>query len=186
MRKIVKTLIFLTLTVAFASCKQEPVPPYQYATDLSFNLAKVNYYGEYYPGNENHVLSLELFSKDLIEVKKDSIIGIGQKLYFEDVFIPNPENTLVPGKYSVSSEGEMFTFLPGENLKIDYFTELVGARINYYEKDKGKSTVKRIIEGSFTVGEDMQISFELKTSDKLELKGTFKGEIEYKNMTPQP
>lgn len=175
------SILLVTLALTFVSCAPGAQPPYVYEATPVYTTAKAVYYGNYYPGHEMNVLSLELFSEGMLD-EEGGIISdaAGQRLYFQDIFIPSGENKLLPGEYIASKEGEIFSFIPGEKLKIDNISTTVGARIYYSESNPYYSTTKLIPSGSFSV-EPGKITFDLKTENGLSLKGSFNGEIEYKD-----
>ena len=168
-------VFFLLLQVA---CKPNTEPPYVYETDPLFTTGRVTYYGAYYSGVDNHVLSLELYTEGMLGENGEAEFP-GQCLYFEDVFIPVTEKDLVPSKYLCSDSIGEFIFISGEKRKIDNLEATFGARIRYIEESERRNTTKLITAGSFEVFDDGSILFDLETADGMALKGRFEGKMEY-------
>jgi len=176
------TLSLLVLSF-LASCKGgESNMPYVYESNPNYNWGYVQFYGSYYSEyhNTNNVLSVSLFTNSLKLNDERSLIGLGQYLFLEDVFVSASDTLLPSGTYKVSDSGEPFTFSPGSNYIVDEKVYTLGTTINYYEEKSTLSTLKMITYGSFTVSQQngkYTIVCDFVTNDSSELKGTFTGEL---------
>lgn len=177
--------ILLTFVVSVVSCgKYEPVSPYVYETNPHYSWGTTQYFGPYYKnyGNPNNVISLSLFSDSLGINKDGNLVGFGQFLFLEDVFVNTTSTQLLMGKYTVSGAREQFTIAPGVLDTIDNEVYTLGAMISYYEENSFKSTLKMISSGTVDISRSLTgytIYCDLKTSDNMELKGNFTGELTY-------
>ncbi len=181
MRKIFYfTILLFSL---FISCtNNEPKEPYLYEKNPQYTWGYAVFYGDYYIeyGNENNVLSISLFTNGLGINENNYLIGPGQYLYLEDVFV-TPTDTLLPdGIYTIDKSGESFTISPGEHLSIDGVIYTVGATITYLDIYLLNPVEKLITEGTMNVSSQdtiYTISCNFKTDDNFELKGNFTGTL---------
>jgi len=176
-------LSIILLAGLLASCVGvQPNPPYVYNTNPTYSWGYAEFYGAYYAnyGNNDNVISLSLFSDSLKINDIGSLVGIGQYLFLEDVFIA-PTDTLLPnGTYTISDSGLPFTVSPGKNDTVDNEVYPIGAFISYYEVNSARSTLKLITGGTLTAirfGNTYSIACDFKTDDKLELKGNFSANL---------
>lgn len=174
-------LLFIFFAIVLVSCKgNDPNPPYVYESNPYYSYGLAEFYGSYYKefGIDNNVISLSLYSDTL--KRNDDGDWYGQYLYLEDVFVA-PNDTLLPlGTYTISDSNEPFTIAPGVLDTIDNEVYTLGAAISYYERNSSKSVMKLITEGTISVskvGLKYYILCDLKTDDKMELKGTFLNEL---------
>lgn len=195
MKNILQSLILVAMFAGIVSCKQNtPNPPYTYQTDPQYTWGYIQYFADYYSnyGIEQNVLTLNLFSDNLgIDTIENTLVGTGQYLILEDVFIDVEEVFLPEGVYSAVdtiTEIQPFTFLKGKELKEKSSADGIssGAYIYYIETDASKNTIKYIDSGTFTVSYNPQnktytILCDFKTNDKKELKGKFTGELPHYN-----
>lgn len=156
----------------------QPYQPYVYNANPTYTWGYAEFYGAYYANykNTNNVISLSLFSDSLKINDIGNLVGTGQYLFLEDVFIAKTDTLLPTGTYTVSNSGLPFTVAPGLNDTIDKLVYPIGASISYYEGNPTMSTLKLITSGTFTVSRiknSFTIVFDLKTSDKKALKGSF-------------
>ncbi|MDR3652633.1 MAG: hypothetical protein P4L34_06660 [Paludibacter sp.] len=155
---------------------------YIYEKNPQYSWGYAEFYGAYYGnyGNKNNVLSVSLFTDSLKVNGIGSLVGIGQYLFLQDIFV-SPTDTLLPvGTYIVSNSGLPFTVAPGKNDTVDSQIYPIGAEISYYEENAARSTTKLISSGSFIVsrlGSVYNIYCNFKTSDSLELNGQFIAEL---------
>jgi len=170
-------ILYIFIAILLFSCNgSEPNSPYVYESNPYYSYGFAEFYGAYYKnsGIENNVISLSLYSDTL--KKTDDGSWYGQYLYLEDVFVA-PSDTLLTLKiYTISNSKEPYTIVPGTLDTIDNEVYTYGARISYIEQNTAKSVLKRITEGTITVskvGFKYFINCDLKTSDDMELKGTF-------------
>lgn len=175
----IRNLLIVTFIGLLTSCGGgQPKPLYVYNTNPKYTWGYAEFYGAYYAGsgNDNNVISLSLFSDSLKINDIGNLIGIGQYLFLEDVFVTKADTLLPVGIYSVNETGLPFTVAPGKNDTVDNEVYPIGACISYYEDNTANSTLKLITDGSFTVsrvGNNYNVIFDLKTSDKKALKGSF-------------
>lgn len=185
----IRQLVILIFVGLLTSCIEGQLnPPYVYNINPNYTWGYAEFYGAYYAnyGNENNVISLSLFSDSLKINDIGSLIGIGQYLFLEDVFIAKTDTLLPVGTYSVNETGLPFTVAPGKNDTVDNEVYPIGACISYYEDNTANSTLKLITDGSFTVsriGNNYNVIFDLKTSDKKALKGSFSATLPHINQS---
>jgi hypothetical protein len=153
-------------------------PPYIYNTNPRYTWGYAEFYGAYYSNynNQNNVISLSLFSDSLKINDIGNLVGTGQYLFLEDVFISKTDTFLPSGNYTINNSGLPFTVAPGLNDTIDNVVYPIGANISYYEGNAAMTTQKLITDGTLTVnriGNFYSISCNLITNDKKTLKGSF-------------
>jgi hypothetical protein len=172
-------LLCFTIAVLLSSCNDyNPLPPYVYESNPHYTVGYAEFYGAYYAeyGNPNNSLSVSLFSDSVKINENRELVGFGQYLFLEDVFVSPTDTLLSAGVYTVDDSGKPFTVFKGINDTINGDIYHSGAYINYFEKTAAKSTVKLITSGTFSVvviDAVYSITFDLKTSDNQELKGSF-------------
>ncbi len=178
--------IALTLSIfTMISCvNNEPKQTYVYEKNPAYSWGYAEFFGAYYAdyGNANNDLSLSLFTDSLKVNNSGNLTGYGQYLFLEDIFIATTDTLLPQGTYTISDSGEPFTVASGLLDTIDNETYTLGATISYYEPNSLNSTIKLISSGSFTLsysGTICTISCDFVTSDNMQLKGSFSGEIPY-------
>ncbi len=183
MKTYIKKFFYFPVFLSFllAACiNNEPKEPYIYEKNPQYTWGYAVFYGDYYAeyGNENNVLSISLFTNELGVDNNNYLIGTGQYLYLEDIFV-TPTDTLLPdGIYTIDKSGESFTISPGEHLSIDGVIYTVGATITYLDIYLLNPVEKLITEGTMNVSRQdtiYTISCNFKTDDNLELKGNFTG-----------
>jgi hypothetical protein len=155
---------------------------YVYNASPTYTWGYAEFYGAYYANysNQNNVISLSLFSDSLKINSIGNLVGTGQYLFLEDVFIDKTDTLLPAGTYTVNNSGLPFTVAPGKNDTIDSEVYPIGATISYYEDNSANSKLKLVTEGSFTVsiiGNKYTINCNLKTDDKNTLKGNFSAQL---------
>ena len=150
-----------------------------YEKNPQYTWGYAEFFGDYYfpeNGNKNNVLSVSLFTDSLKINEVGNLTGLGQYLFLEDIFQAATDTLLQTGTYTVNNSGLPFTVAPGKNDTVDNTVYPIGAYISYYEFNAANSTLKIITGGSFTVGisgNNYTIACNFKTSDGLDLKGTF-------------
>lgn len=186
---IITALSFLT------SCKGgDPIPPYTYNVNPHYTWGYQEFYGAYYAqfGVVNNTISLSLFTDSLQLTSVDNelkLVGIGQYLYLEDVFVSPSDTILKSGTYTVcnTENADPFMFYAGKNDTIDSEVYPIGAYIYYIEENATKSKIKLISSGSFTVKRYLNgrctIICDFVTSDSLKLKGQFDSILEFSNQS---
>jgi len=178
-------LYILAIVCLLSSCKgSDPVPPYVYEANPHYSFGYAEFFGAYYAayGNKNNVISLSLFSDSLSINNLGNLVGFGQYLFLEDVFVDTTDTILPQTTYTIDDSGLPNTVAPGKNDTIDDQIYTLGATISYYEQNAAKSTVKRITSGTFTlskVGSNYNIVCNFKTADKKDLKGSFSARLPY-------
>ncbi|HLP05504.1 MAG TPA: hypothetical protein VK152_08760 [Paludibacter sp.] len=175
---------FLILLFMVSCAGNNPIPPYVYEANPHYSFGYAEFFGPYYNryGNPNNVVSLSLFSDSLKITKDGSLVGYGQYLFLEDIFISAESSELPAGTYTIDSTGLKNTVAPGLNDTIDDEVYILGATISYYEKNTTKSTLKRITSGTFNLaktGGMVTITCDFKTADNKDLDGSFTGELTY-------
>ena len=174
-----KILIVSVLVVILVSCVgNQPNSQYVYNTSPSYTWGYAEFFGAYYAAykNTNNVISLSLFSDSLKINSIGYLVGTGQYLFLEDIFVAKTDTFLPPGNYTIDDSGKPYTVAPGKNDTIDKEVYPIGANISYYEGNNAMSVQKLITAGVFSVsriGQRYTIIFNLKTADKKELKGSY-------------
>lgn len=186
-----RSLMFFVV-VLLASCNGgEPPLPYTYNANPHYTWGYAEYFGKEYAdyGINNNVISISLFSDSLSIDSTQSLVGVGQYLFLEDVFVRPTDKTLPVGTYTVDTTSLPFTVTPGKNDTVGAEMFPIGTTISYYEENASKSLLKFVTSGTFTVsriGSKYNIVCDFKTSDKKELKGSFTGELEYLDESLNP
>ena len=184
--KYVNSLI-LFMGILFTSCNGgEPPLPYTYNANPRYTWGYAEYFGKEYAayGINNNIFSLSLFSDSLSVDSTGSLIGTGQYLFLEDIYVTSIATTLPNGTYKIDTTGLSLTASPGKNDTVDAEIFPIGATISYYEENASKSKLKFITEGTFTVTKSRfsntyTIVCNFRTDDKKELKGSFSGELRH-------
>lgn len=173
-------ILIFSFAILLASCKgYEPTPPYVYESKPHYAWGYAQFFGAYYNeyGNKNNVISVSLFSDSLILNDEGSLVGFGQYLFLEDVFVAAKDTLLPVGTYTINTSGSTFTIAPGVNDTIDNEVYTLGATISYFEQNASKSTLKLITAGSMVVSVSNDgkhtVNCNFKTADNKELKGSF-------------
>jgi len=166
--------------IILTSCNgSDPQSAYVYNANPTYTWGYAEYFGSEYAefGNQNHILSVSLFSAGLQPDSTRALTGVGQFLYFEDIYVPPTKILLPAGTYAINSTGLPYTVRPGKNDTVGNEVFPIGARITYYEENASKSKVKFITEGTFSVKIELDtiytINCDFKTDDKKALKGSF-------------
>lgn len=186
-------LLILFFAIILTSCNGgEPPLPYTYNANPRYTWGYAEYFGKEYAtyGINNNIFSLSLFSDSLSIDSTGSLIGTGQYLFLEDIYVAPTQTTLPAGTYTINSTGLPNTVSPGKNDTVDAEIFPIGATISYYEENTSKSKLKFITEGTFTLTKSKLNSIytivcNFKTDDKKELKGTFTGELKYSDESLQ-
>lgn len=178
---IYPVILFLLMLTA---CKDLPVQTYYYEKNPVFTWGYYSFYGDYYNdyGIEKNIFSVSLFSETLDVNEKGQLVGYGQYLYLEDIFLESAELNLAEGSYRTSKDIESFVFAPGEYyIKGDKKSKLTGSFIYYFESDDNKSVRKPITQGVFTVSKidgNYSIVCTLTVEDEeIEIHGKFDNKI---------
>ena len=192
--KKLQIIIFVFASLLVSCNGGDPPTPYAYNTSPIYTKGYVEFFGAEYKykgyGVSNNLLSVSLFSEKLTtDSATQALMGVGQFLFLEDVYIA-PADTILPSTtYTINDTHQPYTVSPG---KIDTIgTEVfpIGAYITYYEQNASKSIIKYITSGTFVVSRDginFTVSCNFKTTDKKDLKGTFTGELPHYNEALSP
>ena len=174
----------LALLFFLSSCEKKEPTVYEYETDPLYTWGYAdfwgNYYGEY--GIDENVLSLSLLTNDLSVDSTASLVGIGQYLFLEDIFIAASDTLLPAGTYSVSKDAAPFNITPGEILEIDGQKLEVGAFVYFLEKNPIFTKLKYIQEGTMKVAyseDNTRLDFDFTLDDKTTIKGSYTGKLPY-------
>ena len=172
-----KRLIYLLpILLAACSAKQNPVKPTVLVTDLT--QGTITYYGEYYKGLPQNVVSLDLYSAGISFDDKGYVQGSGTNLYISDVFIPQSDTILTEGIYQCDTTGTERTFLPG----MDFENNPTGTYILRIE-DAQIAGLMLCSDSSFVftqAGDTTDIQFNL-IADKQKYKLHFRGVLKYED-----
>ncbi|MEI8086050.1 MAG: hypothetical protein WCG93_07535 [Paludibacter sp.] len=192
--KYIKILFFL-FAILQISCKTgEPNPPYSYEANPHYVWGYAEFYGAYYANQgikiSNNTISISLFSDSLKLTKSGALVGYGQYLFLEDVFVSPLTTKLIIGKYTINETGNPFTVFAGKNDTIDSEVYSIGAYVTYYEQNTAKSKIKLISKGFLDVkminDSVYNIVCDFKTSDSLQLKGRFEAVLPYFDQSLAP
>ena len=182
--KIMNFIIFIFLSVLLASCKTDtPNPPYVYENEPEFTWGYAQFYGNYYSNYNlnNNVLTVNLFTDGLSVNENNELVGTGQYLILEDVFVAPLDSVLTAGTYTISAGGEPLTFFSGIKYEENNQEVPSGAYIYYIEQDVSKSKIVYIKDGTFTVSRQgisgYSIDCRFVTNEKTEIKGRFNANL---------
>jgi hypothetical protein len=163
--------------------------PLVYEKNPQYTCGYAEFFGDYYypeNKNKNNVLSISLFTDSMKINNLGTLTGLGQFLFLEDVFQAPTDTVLSTGTYTVNDTGLPFTVAPGKNDTVDHEVYPIGAYISYYENNAANSTMKTIKSGSFVVsrtGSVYNITCNFKTSDNMDLNGSFKAILPHINQS---
>lgn len=164
--------------------------PLVYERNPHYTSGYAEFFGDYYyteNANKNNVISLSLFTDSLKINDLGNLTGLGQYLFLEDVFQGSTDTLLKQGVYKISNSGLPFTVAPGKNDTVDSEVYPLGAYISYYEFNAANSTMKLISSGFFSVSLSSagiySIVCNFKTSDSLDLKGSFTATLPHINQS---
>lgn len=184
--KPIKSLFFFVLALLVSCNGGEPPLPYTYNANPRYTWGYAEYFGKEYAdfGIDNNVMSLSLFSDSLSLDSTQSLVGIGQYLFLEDIFVSPTDKFLPEGAYTVDTTGLPFTVSPGKNDTVGTEMFPIGATISYYEENTTKSKLLYVTSGTFVVAKSIlndttyyTINCNFKTNDKKVLKGSFTGQL---------
>lgn len=182
--KVNNLISSILLLVLLVSCKTDtPNPPYVYENEPEFTWGYAQFYGSYYSNYnlKNNVLSVKLFTDGLSINENNELVGVGQYMILEDVFVSSGDSVLRDGTYNISDSGEPFTFFGGVRFEENNQEVPSGAYLYYIEQDVSKSKIVYITEGSFTVHRQgvsgYSIDCEFRTNEKTNIKGSFNAEL---------
>lgn len=111
--------LLVILLIVVSSCDNH-VPNKQTTltnVDSVFTVAALQYHGQFYPGVDGHVLSLDLYSDGLYIDSLGHMQGSGTNIYFSDIFISKEDTCLVQGLYRIDSTALPMTILPGQTIE---------------------------------------------------------------------
>lgn len=188
-------ILFFIFAILLLSCKgSEPIAPYSYEANPHYAWGYAEFYGAYYADQGikilNNTFSISLFSDSLGLTDEGALAGYGQYLFLEDVFVSPLTTKLLEGKYTINETGNPFTVFAGKNDTVDSEVYTIGAYISYYELNSAKSKIKLISSGSFDVkmvnDSVYNIVCDFKTSDSLQLKGSFEAVLPHFDQSLSP
>lgn len=180
-----KITLFLLLILAI-SCNQTHINTFSYEFEPEYTWGYIDYYGDYYSnyGLDENVLTLNLLTDKLSTDSNGSLQGTGEYLVLSDIFISSHDTLLPTGTYTVVdtiTEVAPYTLLAGNSYTESTSSDTTpfGAYIYYFENTESRNTIKYITDGSFTVTQEndttYNFTFDFTTKDKKNLKGTFSG-----------
>lgn len=181
-----KRLIYsiTALLVLLSSCKKEDPFVYNYEDNPLYTWGYADFWGNYYSTYSitENVVSLSLFTDDLSVDSTSNLVGVGQYLFIEDIFIA-PSDTLLPaGTYTVRDKTESFSITPGEEIEIDGQKFDVGAFVYFVEKNEMFTVMKFITAGTMKIsysGDVTRMDFDFTLDDKTSIKGKYEGQLPY-------
>lgn len=148
------------------------------AYDSIYYTADIQQHGNYYPGLECEVLSIDLLSDGLAFDSSYHIQGSGLNLYLSDIFLPDSVNTLQDGIYHMDTTAQPFTFLP--------YMYFEGNITGCYLLDIKEDNIQKIIgftAGDMTVttiGEEIALDFVLYVDSTSRYHATYHGQALYR------
>ncbi len=186
MKKTIIYRILLLFLLFFSSCEEQKYAKVGYQTNPKFTWSFAQFYGDYYSNYNisNNVLTLHFFT-DGLKLVDGQLVGQGQYLILEDVFLA-PNDTLLPkGTYLPKETGEPFSYFCGKYFYDNTDKNPAGAYL-YYIDGNAKSSIKLIKEGKINVNtmndSIYQIDMSLKTADNITITGTYKNTIPHLDM----
>jgi hypothetical protein len=167
-----------------ASCEKKEPFVYQYEANPLYTWGYADFWGDYYQAYAipQNVVSLSLFTNNLSVDSTGGLIGTGQYLFLEDIFIAPSDTILPPGIYTVSESTDSFNIAPGEQLEIDGQKFEVGAFVYFLEKNEHFSTIKFITSGTMQViytETSARFEFSFILDDKTSINGSYVGQLPY-------
>lgn len=141
--------------------------------DSVFTVAELLYHGNFYPGIESHVLSLDLYSDGLYIDSLGYMQGSGTNIYFSDIFISQADTCLVQGLYSIDSTALPMTILPGQTIE----GNITGAYLLFVQEGQVKR-IELFESGSIDVIQDADscwITMQLVTTNHKTYNATYIG-----------
>ncbi len=173
-----KTLRFLILLLpllpCFSACSggNGPVRRQTAAIDTVFTHARVRTYGRYYKGLDMKVVSLDLYSKDLL-TDGDTTGGSGTNLWFSDIFIDTTDTCLPEAEYTIDSLPRLHSALPALT-----FDGLMTGSCLIQVVDGQVQDLTGFSDGRFTVryeGDTAVMDFRLTTASQRTYHGVYRG-----------
>ena len=169
-------LCLAALLLTACGDKSRPdAPEQQPVADSLLTLAKVKNNGQWYPGVDCNVISLDLYSEGLRFNERGYIEGTGTNLYFSDIFLPLTDTVLTAGTYSLDTTATVYTALPG----VTYDNTVGGSYLLLIEQNKLKSIIL-LKSGSFVVAEEdsiLHLTFDLTTTDDKPYRASYVGTL---------
>lgn len=160
------------------ACERREKFEYEYEKNPQYTWGYAQFWGAHYShkGFDSNVLSLYALTDSLTVTKSGNIVGFGQHLVLNDIYIA-PSDTIFPaGTYTIADTIAVFNIALGELYHDDGVKYDLGAYIYYIEKNEFFSTRKFIVSGSMQVSFIDSISrfdFNFTLDDDSELKGRF-------------
>ena len=188
MKNLFLPLIFVFFLVSSCEKKEEFI--YEYEKNPQYTWGYARFWGAYYADYEidSNVLSLSAFTTSLSANDEGDLIGTGQYLFIEDIFIASSDTLFPTGTYHISDSGDAFTIARGEVYTEDNVKYDIGARVYYIEENENYSIRKFIDKGSMTVsrnGDITRFDFNFILNDSSELKGNYEQlNLEYIGVVP--
>lgn len=148
------------------------------AYDSIYYSADIQHHGNYYPGLDCEVFSIDLLSDGLAFDSSYHIHGSGLNLYLSDIFLPDGVSTLQDGIYHMDTTAQPFTFLP--------YMHFEGNVTGCYLLDIKEDNIQTIIgftAGEMTVttvGEEMVLDFVLYVDSTSRYHATYHGQALYR------
>lgn len=189
MRNLLKISIIIGFVLLVSCNENTPNLPYEYQTKPTFTWGFAEFYGDYFNNYDldENVITLNLFTGGLSVGAGNQLIGSGQYLIIEDVFVNSADTLLPTGTYTAVDsiiDVKPFTFLKGKEYKEKSSSDGIpsGAYIYYFEPDASKNMIKYIVSGTMTVSyiaqsETYSINCDVTTKDKKNIKGIFTGKL---------
>lgn len=176
MKSMRRTLLIVCVVACLLSaCKPTPHTPVAQTTyDTLFTSGYEKMHGAYYPGLDNQVVSIDLYSEGL-KLGLKGIVGTGTNLFFSDVFLSGKDSTLQAGTYLPSDSGEASTFLSGKYFEGNF----TGAYLLLIENNKLMS-YSLLPEGTLTAvvdGDITDLRFEGKMQNGKAYKASYRGKL---------
>ncbi|GAB1416599.1 hypothetical protein MASR2M117_20050 [Paludibacter sp.] len=133
-------------------------------------------YGDYYDIETNN-FELILVDGSLAQNSQGQFTGNGNMLILE-LNLPLSNNTLSPGEFSLSTEGETYTFFPGDDLEEEGEYSVWGTHVRQYTDDGIYATL--IKDGGFVItknASDFTVSGELVLDDDEIISFSYTGRV---------
>ena len=177
-RKCMKKALYIFTGVLLAACtpKNNPVKPSVLETELT--QGTMAFYGQYYHGLAQNVVSLDLYSKEITFDSLGYIQGNGTNLYLSDIFLSLSDTVPAMGTYLCDTTATEGTFLPG----IDFEGNPTGTYLLQIQ-DAAISKIILCSDSSFVLsrdGDTTDIRFHL-ISDKQQYDVHYRGVLKYED-----
>lgn len=152
---------------------------------LTFNQAFASNWGDYYETGTNN-FDIYLFESTLSINGNGEVEGNGNMMYLE-FYLPLTQSTLANGSFTLSNDGAINTFYPGEVYEENGQYYVFGSTLTNYNGEN--STMSLITDGNYTItksGNNFVIEGELVLNESEVIAFTYNGIVIEQDMREEP